>query len=170
MTDVTLEQIDTATEQLLATAAALTDEQVREPSLCAGWSRGHVLSHLARNADALARVYRVAVTGVPDTMYDPDPARDAEIDAGAGRSGSEQVTDLRESAARLTAVARQVDPSHGGVRVERTPGGRHILVERVRSMRLRELIYHHVDLDTGYSFEQVDPDVLEMFLADAVKR
>ena len=31
----------------------LTDEQVRSPFLLPGWSVGHVLTHLARNADGM---------------------------------------------------------------------------------------------------------------------
>ena len=45
-----------------------------------------------------------------------------------------------------------------------------IPVERVPFMRLRELVYHHVDLDAGYTFEQVDPDLVALFLDDAVAR
>ena len=168
--DVTLEHVEAEGARVLATAAALSDRDLLAPSLCPGWSRGHVLSHLARNADALARVYAVAVTGIPDTMYDSDDARDADIEAGASHTSAEQVADLRESAARFAALAGQFEPSQGSVRVERTPGSRHIPADKVLFMRLRELIYHHVDLDAGYTFDQVSPDVLGMFLADMVKR
>lgn len=47
------ERISASTGRLLATASALTDEQVRAASLLPGWSRGHVLTHIARNADGL---------------------------------------------------------------------------------------------------------------------
>ena len=49
------------------------------PSLCAGWSRGHVLSHLARNAEALERVCAAATSGTGQTMYESDEVRDAEF-------------------------------------------------------------------------------------------
>jgi Mycothiol maleylpyruvate isomerase N-terminal domain len=39
------------TDLLLDTARALDDPGA--PSLCAGWSRGHVLTHVARNADSV---------------------------------------------------------------------------------------------------------------------
>ena len=48
--------IDDATQRLLGTARLMTDEDVRQPSLLPGWTRGHVLAHLARNADALRNV------------------------------------------------------------------------------------------------------------------
>jgi hypothetical protein len=44
-------QITTATGRLLRTASRLSDADVRAPSLLPGGSRGHVLTHLARNAD-----------------------------------------------------------------------------------------------------------------------
>ena len=48
--------LPTETERLVATAERLGDAEVRAPSLCPGWTRGHVLTHLARNAEALVRV------------------------------------------------------------------------------------------------------------------
>jgi maleylpyruvate isomerase len=57
-----LGRIQEATGRLLATAAALTDAQAREPSLLPGWTRGHVLTHIARNADGMVNLPR----GVPE--------------------------------------------------------------------------------------------------------
>src|ERR1035441_5721059 len=50
-----LDRLGAATARLLATSAGFTDAQVREPSLLPGWTRGHGLSHVARNADGLDR-------------------------------------------------------------------------------------------------------------------
>src|SRR2546430_1201820 len=44
-------RIAEATGRLLASATTLTDTGMREPSLLPGWTRGHVLTHVARNAD-----------------------------------------------------------------------------------------------------------------------
>ena len=43
-------------------AAALDPAQVAGPSRLSGWTRGHVLSHLARNADALVNLLTWART------------------------------------------------------------------------------------------------------------
>src|ERR1022692_5071277 len=51
-----LDRIGAATDRLLAAADLLTDPGVREPSLLPGWTRGHVLSHPARNADGLGNL------------------------------------------------------------------------------------------------------------------
>src|SRR5215472_17296509 len=52
--------IGEATDRLLASAATLTDAAAREPSLLPGWTRGHVLTHVARNADGLGNLLRWA--------------------------------------------------------------------------------------------------------------
>ncbi|WP_406137028.1 maleylpyruvate isomerase N-terminal domain-containing protein [Streptomyces sp. NBC_01089] len=94
-----LEQIDAATEHLVHTAARFTDADVRAPSLLPDWSRGHVLTHLARNADGGRRLLTWARTGVQALEYPSLTARDEEIENGAGRSADVLVADLRDSAA-----------------------------------------------------------------------
>src|SRR3954466_15583104 len=99
--DVTPQLVEPGPPRLLATAAALGDDALPEPSLCAGWSRGHVLAHVARNADALVRVCDVALTGAADTMYDDVESRDADIERDAHRTAADHLLDLRASAAHL---------------------------------------------------------------------
>src|ERR1017187_7981403 len=84
-----LDRLGAATARLLATSAGFTDAQVREPSLLPGWTRGHVLSHVARNADSLGNLLRGAATGAQIPMYASTQARDADIEAGAGRGAAE---------------------------------------------------------------------------------
>ncbi|KIX77423.1 mycothiol maleylpyruvate isomerase, partial [Streptomyces sp. MBRL 601] len=72
-----LTRLDEATARLLTVAGTLDDAALAEPSRLPGWTRGHVLSHLARNADALLNV----MAGRP--MYASAEARDADIEAGA---------------------------------------------------------------------------------------
>ena len=40
-----LGEVEEATKRVIQSAAAFDDEQVREPSLCPGWTRAHVLAH-----------------------------------------------------------------------------------------------------------------------------
>ncbi|HQF04569.1 MAG TPA: maleylpyruvate isomerase family mycothiol-dependent enzyme, partial [Phycicoccus sp.] len=87
----TREHLRAQTDALIATVTTLDDLEV--PSLCAGWSRAHVLTHLARNADGIGNLVRAAA-GAPGTMYASDEARDADIEAGAHRAKSEIVDDL----------------------------------------------------------------------------
>ena len=50
-----------------------SDAWAREPSLLPGWTRGHVLTHLARNADSQRHVLEAAVRGAPAERYPGGP-------------------------------------------------------------------------------------------------
>lgn len=143
------ELVDAATSRLLATASALTDEQVLAASPLPGWSRGHVLTHLARNADGLRNLLVWAHTGVPTPQYPSAQARAAQIEAGAGRDARELAADVRESAGRFGAQAGRLSGGDWQVMVRGMRGPEHpAWVVLLR--RLGELEIHHVDLDAGY--------------------
>ncbi|HKX68323.1 MAG TPA: maleylpyruvate isomerase family mycothiol-dependent enzyme [Intrasporangium sp.] len=168
--DLSTEHLPSETERLVATAERLGDADVRAPSLCPGWTRGHVLTHLARNAEALSRVCAAVLTGEPDTMYDSVEARDADIESGAGRSAAELASDVRTQAAALAPQIIRLGVEHVGTTVERVPGGQLIAAERVPFMRLREVVWHHVDLDAGYGFADTPDELVHLFLVDTVAR
>src|SRR5919197_4025618 len=92
---------DEGQQRIDDSVAGLTDGDARAASRLAGWSRGHVLTHLARNADALVNLLTWARTGVERPMYVSSDQRDADIEAGAGRTADELRADLRESAQRF---------------------------------------------------------------------
>lgn len=94
-----LESVREATERLLSAVALWDKSTVSEPSRLPGWSRGHVLAHLSRNADALRNVLR----GLP--MYANGEIRDRDIEAGAPRSLAEHLEDLRTSGELFLAEA-----------------------------------------------------------------
>jgi maleylpyruvate isomerase len=167
MTDL-VTAIDDATEALLRTARDLDDP--RAASLCDGWTRGHVLSHVARNADAMTTVVRGAVDGPPAPMYPSREARDADVDAGADRDLSALVADLASSADTLSDELPRLADVDDDATFERTPGGPVVPVGAVPFMRLREVVFHHVDLDAGFTFADVASDQARMFVEDAVRR
>ena len=162
--------VDGATRALLRTAARLRDADLAAPSLCDGWTRGHVLAHVARNAEAIGRLADWAVTGEPQEMYPGGTERrDADIEAGADRDAAEQLRDLEDTAQALAQVLpRLVD---GIVASEVEMRGGHLVASRTLPfLRLREVVLHHVDLDAGYTLADVDGDVLVRLLDDAVGR
>ena len=57
------DQLDDATQRLLSTARVLAEPDLRAPSLLPGWSRAHVLAHVARNADAMRNLLIGARSG-----------------------------------------------------------------------------------------------------------
>jgi len=154
---------------LMRTAAGLDDEAVRVPSLCEGWTRAHVLSHIARNADALGNLVDWAVSGTPRAMYASPEARDADIAAGSTRGAQELFTDLEDSAARFAAAATGLGGAPEQVEVEMR-GGRKVLGGQLPTLRLMEVVIHHVDLDAGYTFADADPGFVRRTVANAVAR
>lgn len=142
-------ELAAATNQLLATAASLSDAEVAAPSLLPGWSRGHVLAHVARNADSHVNLLTWARTGVPTPQYPTVEARNAEIEAAAARPAPAHLADLEDSAGRLAAAIRDMPAEAWSAPVEgmRPPAhpAWYVLVRR-----LREVAVHHVDLGAGY--------------------
>ncbi|MFI7295778.1 maleylpyruvate isomerase family mycothiol-dependent enzyme [Streptomyces sp. NPDC050121] len=141
-----LESVRDATERLLTAVAKLDNASVTESSRLPGWSRGHVLAHLARNADALVNV----LEGRP--MYADAHVRDADIERDAPRPLDVQLTDVRESAARFqSAGAAPADWS-------RTVELRNGVVDSAAQVPFRrwaEVELHYVDLGVGYELEDL---------------
>jgi maleylpyruvate isomerase len=157
------------TSLLVSTAAGLDDETIRVASLCEGWTRSHVLSHIARNADALGNLVGWAVTGTPRAMYDSPDSRDADIAAGATRGAQEIFTDLNDSAARFASAAEGLDGAPEMAEVEMR-GGRVVRGAQLPTLRLMEVVFHHVDLDAGYTFADADPGFVKRAITIAVER
>jgi len=155
-----LASVRAATERLLSAVAELDNADVTEPSRLSGWSRGHVLAHLARNADALVDV----LAGRP--MYASAEARDADIERDAPRPLSTQLTDLRDSAARFQETGAA--PADWSRTVELRNGVTD-LAARVPFRRWIEVELHQVDLGIGYELEDLPEEFVERavaFLAD----
>ncbi|MFI6757679.1 maleylpyruvate isomerase family mycothiol-dependent enzyme [Micromonospora sp. NPDC050417] len=141
-------EVDRATERLLRTAGTLDATALAAPSRLPGWSRGHVLAHLARSADALVNLLTGARTGRDIPAYASVAAREAEIVAGAGRPVDEHLDDLRGSAKRF-AEACAAMPAERWATVVHSHRGDRVAAILVWT-RLRELEVHHVDLGAGY--------------------
>lgn len=157
MTDRAAENLallDVETARLLATCARLTDPH--RPSLCEGWDVAHVLTHLARNADALGRMVLWAVDGRERAPYTSESSRAADIESGARRALPELVTDVQESALRFRKRAGALTGPAGQAQV-RTRTGTAVAGHQVISMRLVEVVLHHADLDAGFTLDAADP-------------
>jgi len=157
------------TSLLMHTAAALDDDTIRVASLCEGWTRAHVLSHIARNADGLANLVSWAVTGKPVAMYESPQSRDADIEADSTRSAQEIFTDLKESAARFASAATGLagPPEHREVEMR---AERRVLGGQLPTLRLLEVVFHHVDLNAGFTFADADPGFVRRAITNAVER
>ncbi|MEU3838636.1 maleylpyruvate isomerase family mycothiol-dependent enzyme [Streptomyces sp. NPDC028635] len=163
-----LDPINASTDRFIATVASLTDAQVDGDTLVPPWTRGHVITHVARAAESLCRLLTWARTGVETPQYASMEARAAEIEAGARRPVTDLVADLRDTAARFEEAVRALPPAawHGEVRMRtgelRTPS-------TLVPTRLRELEIHHADLDAGYGFADIPADAAQWILDDIVE-
>jgi maleylpyruvate isomerase len=141
-------RVTAATAVLRTSAGQISEQQAREPSLLPGWSRGHLLTHLARNADSLRNLLTWARTGVETPQYSSPEERSEGIERGAGRPAAELIADLDESAAALDAAAASLPAAAWAAQVGWGHAGWYTLWRR-----LTEVEIHHVDLGLGYSPE-----------------
>jgi maleylpyruvate isomerase len=144
-----IEQNEAAIDRLVESASELSDDQMREPSLLPGWSRGHVLTHVARNADSLLNLLTWAETGTPTPQYPSAEARAEGIEAGAGRPAHELTADIASSAKALFARARAVPDEAWLAMVDGLRGPAHP-AWFVLNRRLFEVEVHHADLGANY--------------------
>jgi maleylpyruvate isomerase len=140
-----------ATTRYLEALTSLSDEDCRQPSALPGWTRGHVITHVARNADALVNLLHWGQTGVESPMYSSREQREQDIEAGATRGVEELRADSAAACGRFLQAANELHTSRFDVEVSRLPGSPAFPVTRVGGMRRTELEVHHADLLIGYS-------------------
>ncbi|MFE4514995.1 maleylpyruvate isomerase family mycothiol-dependent enzyme [Kitasatospora sp. NPDC056783] len=145
-----LQQVEGATQRLLATVEGMDPGTVAEPSGLPGWTRGHVLAHLARNADSLVNLLTGARTGTDIPQYAGDEARDRDIEHDAPRPLDVHLADLRDSHARFTGAAALMDAQSWSAGVKHRHGYVFPAYD-IPAKRLVELEFHHVDLALGYT-------------------
>jgi maleylpyruvate isomerase len=148
---VALGLIGDAAQRLNRSVDGLHGDEWRAQSLLPGWTRAHVVAHLALNAEGMARMLHGVVSDEPAAMYDSDEKRDRDIDDLAGAEPSEIRSRLLGGTTVLNDAFMALPEDAWASRVERTPGGRSMRTASLPSMRVRELEIHHVDLGTGYT-------------------
>ena len=148
--DDLFEGVRTSTTALVETLGGgqWTDDYMRGASLLAGWTRGHVLTHIARNADGITRTLTGALRGEDVPRYPNGMAgRDADIEAGAGRPAADLVEDVRTSARRLDAAFAEIFAA--GPQMLSRPADKSTPARWVGA-RWREVEIHRVDLAAGH--------------------
>ena len=112
-----------ATRRLTRTVDGLDDADYTAPTVCAGWSRRHVIAHLALNAEGLAGALRGTVDGHPVPMYRSQEARDRDIEDLAGKAPAAIRGRLLGAATDLHDAILAVPDDQVGVTIERVHGG-----------------------------------------------
>jgi len=152
---LTLPWMRSGTQLVLAGVDKLSDEELREPSALAGWTRAHLVAHLARNAEALGRLAHWASTG-------------EEIDRTAKNSAAQLRAELHDTAAAFDGQLSQLDDAAWDS-VVRSAQGRAIPGRELPWMRTREVWLHGVDLGMGLTTAGFPADLVDVFLDDVKK-
>ena len=146
----------------------LAPDALAQPSILPGWTRGHVVTHLARNADGLRNLLYWARTGDRTPMYPSYEARNSAIEMGSGRPLPEQLEDLKSASARFVEAAEQLDDGQWGATVE-TVQGQSMPARQVPWTRAREVWVHIGDLDLGLERSPLPDPVARALLEDVTR-
>lgn len=143
------DQIDYATQRLLGAARVIAEADLRAPSLLPGWTRAHVIAHLANGADAMRYLLIGARSGQQRSAYPSREAREAGIEEGARLRAKDLVASLADSAMALRTVARQL-PGDAWQFPVRILDSAEFPAAGLLTRRLVEVELHHCDLAVGY--------------------
>jgi maleylpyruvate isomerase len=143
------DQIDYATQRLLDDARTIPEADLRAPSLLPGWTRAHVLAHVARSADAMRNLLVGTRSGQDRAAYASAQAREAGIERGAVMRAGDLVADLADSAMALRTIVKQLPDEAWQVRV-RVLDSAPFPAAGLLIRRLVEVELHHCDLGGGY--------------------
>jgi maleylpyruvate isomerase len=139
-----------ASARLLAALDGLDDATARRPSRLPDWTVGHVVTHLARNADSHVRMLEGAMGGEVADQYEGGlDGRAADIAAGAGRPATELVSDLNRAVDDLDATWGRVPAEVWVTGHARMGNGELCPCAELPSRRWREVEIHRVDLGLG---------------------
>ena len=144
--------LDASTNRLVRTVDGLREEQYGEPSGLPGWTRGHVVAHLALHAEALGDALGRLGDGAPTAaLYPSAEERDAAIDALAASGPGPVRERVMQACGQLRGVLAGLPERAWTGSVTRTPGGAAgFEAHEGPFVRCREVEVHHADLDVGY--------------------
>jgi maleylpyruvate isomerase len=139
---------------LFLAEADLDEAALGAPSALPGWTRRHLLAHVAANAEALGNLVHWAATGEPTPMYSSPGDRAAGIERGALLPDAELGAWLCAAAQALNDAMTKLSDEQWQAPVL-TAQGRTVPATEVPWLRAREVYVHAVDLATGLSFAEL---------------
>ncbi|MBT3149473.1 maleylpyruvate isomerase N-terminal domain-containing protein [Streptomyces sp. CHD11] len=138
----------TGTELMIDAVAGLDEDGFSAPSVLPGWTRKHLVAHVAANADALGNLVHWAATGEERPMYASPEERAAGIARGPALPAGELRSWLTDSAHKLAAGLDGLTDEQWHHEVV-TAQGRTVPATELPWMRAREVCVHAADLGTG---------------------
>jgi len=147
---------------------ALGDSEFAQDSSLPGWSRAHVVAHLALNARAHLNLVHWARTGIETPMY-ASPAERAE---GIERMSHEPPRKLREE---FEDSARAWDEAFDAVQGDewsamvKSAQGQPIPLSIVPWLRSREVMIHALDLRSSVTWADIPDDYAQALITNIAK-
>lgn len=148
-----------AVQQLLGDTIEISDAEWREPSRLPGWSRAHVATHLARDAEVMMELTAAAVAG-REPRLPSEEQKFAALERGAERSGLELQIDLDSSAGALATAWDEVVDWNLPVAFL----GETVPLMWLPLARLHEVCVHHLDLNRRFDTDSIDPETAHWLL------
>ncbi|MDI3195346.1 maleylpyruvate isomerase family mycothiol-dependent enzyme [Pseudarthrobacter sp. AL07] len=142
-----LAELHKAANTVSFTAAKFTDDDVKAPAGLPGWTRGHVLAHLAGISNAMARQLEYAARGATVELYDGgQDGRTKAIEMAAGHPADAHRADLQAGLDRALQAFDSLDAGSGWQVPITFRGG--VVFDGGLAL-WRELVIHTADLDAG---------------------
>jgi maleylpyruvate isomerase len=144
-----IEALDDSQQRLTSDLRSMTPADPATPTSLPGWTVGHVLTHIARNADSTLRM----LAGLPQYWKGVE-SRTSDIELGAGRRWDELVEDVAATNDAVIRRIREVGDWSGSVQSTTAQRPKATVPE----MRRREVEIHHADVGLGYGFADLPGD------------
>lgn len=148
-------------------AEAVTDDVARRPCLLPGWTVGHLLTHIARNADSQRRMLRGAQRGdIVDQYEGGADGRATDIEMGQARSAAVLAADVLATNAELERAYGETTDEVWRTGLGRMVSGSKEAVAELVFRRWREAEVHTVDLGLtdlgGPGWDALAPSYLDI--------
>lgn len=141
-----MERLTAAAGNVSAKLGALTATDVLVPSDLPGWTRGHVLAHIAHVSNAVARQVEYALKGELIEFYDGGQGgRTQAIEMNAGHTAAEHREYISTAFTRALGVLGGLSEDQWSLSVSYRNGD----VRGVALAYWRELVIHFADLQLG---------------------
>jgi maleylpyruvate isomerase len=142
----------------------MSRELVRGSSLLPGWTRAHLLAHLAANSDSHLRRSLAAVDGLEVDQYSGGAAgREQEIETRATRDGERLIEEVMLSGGTLVDCWQGLDTAVWSAKTKQL-NGPDLTLRDLPRRRWQEIEVHLVDLDIGETYRDWPDEFVALFL------
>ncbi len=153
-----IEALHLSDQRAIRSVDSLSDAAWAEPSLLPGWTRAHVVAHLALNAEGFARALKGVLDDEVVPVYPSNESRDAEIEELA----ADDISEIRDryfgATHHFRTLAGALDEDHWTGTILRLPTGPEWPTRSLVPVRRQEVEVHHADLGVAYTHLNWPPD------------